>query len=120
MTKTPNETVKLNEAQKKAVHHTQGPLLILAGAGSGKTRVLTERAVHLISSGEASPDQIWAVTFTNKAAKEMERRIQMKLKQKQIPINIHSLWITTFHSGCARILRQHAPCLGYPSLFCHL
>jgi DNA helicase II / ATP-dependent DNA helicase PcrA len=107
---------QLNPAQLKAVGHTNGPLLILAGAGSGKTRVLTYRIANLISSGEAVPGQILAVTFTNKAAREMEHRILGLLKDLGIPI-YEPMWVSTFHSICARILRQEVHRLGYQPFF---
>ncbi|MCO5114555.1 MAG: UvrD-helicase domain-containing protein [Bdellovibrionaceae bacterium] len=105
-------TQGLNPQQKEAVLKTEGPLLILAGAGSGKTRVITHRIAHIISSGLASPDGILAVTFTNKAAKEMGARIQKLLTQLEIPIYSEP-WVSTFHSMAVRILRQHLPLLGY-------
>ena len=103
---------ELNPAQQEAVKHTEGPLLVLAGAGSGKTRVLIYRIAYLIEKGLAQPYQILAVTFTNKAANEMKHRIEKLL---QIPVN--SLWIGTFHSISARILRRHAHLIGYQSNF---
>lgn len=106
----------LNNSQKQAAATISGPLLILAGAGSGKTRVLTYRIAQLISSGEATPQQILAVTFTNKAAKEMEHRTVQLLNQMGIPV-FEPMWISTFHSICARILRSEIHLLGYPSFF---
>lgn len=102
----------LNPPQREAVEQTRGPLLILAGAGSGKTRVLTYRMAHLVLQGEASPQEILAVTFTNKAAREMEGRISQLLKEYEVPI-FEPLWISTFHSICARILRSHIHLLDY-------
>jgi DNA helicase-2/ATP-dependent DNA helicase PcrA len=106
----------LNPPQREAVETLNGPLLILAGAGSGKTRVLTYRTANLIAQGLASPDEILAVTFTNKAAREMEGRILTLLKQIDIPV-YGRLWISTFHSICARILREHIELLDYKPFF---
>lgn len=109
-------TAALNPEQREAVETLSGPLLILAGAGSGKTRVLTNRTANLIARGLAAPDEILAVTFTNKAAKEMENRIQTLLKQ--VGISVHErLWISTFHSICARILREHIHLIDYKPFF---
>ena len=98
----------LNENQKKAVRHTEGPLLVVAGAGSGKTKVLTSRIVNLIKVRKVFPNQILAVTFTNKAAKEMQIRVEKFLKKKFPGLN----WLGTFHSVCAKILRKHANAVG--------
>jgi DNA helicase-2/ATP-dependent DNA helicase PcrA len=106
----------LNPPQNDAAETLTGPLLILAGAGSGKTRVLTFRTANLIAKGLASPDEILAVTFTNKAAKEMESRIQSLLKSVGVPV-YGRLWISTFHSICARILREHIHLLDYKPFF---
>lgn len=106
----------LNPPQKKAVETLEGPLLILAGAGSGKTRVLTHRMANLIAKGFASPDSILCVTFTNKAAKEMEHRIYGILADLHVPIT-RDLWINTFHSFCVRILRLHIELLDYKKPF---
>lgn len=97
----------LNEQQKAAVTHTEGPLLVVAGAGSGKTRVLTYRIAYLLESGRAVPSQILAVTFTNKAAAEVKQR----LKDLVGPF-AESLWVGTFHSTCVQILRRHADRIG--------
>ena len=102
-----NVLSSLNPEQRDAVLHTEGPLLILAGAGSGKTRVITTRIVHLISEGLAAPDQILAVTFTNKAAEEMRSRVESMLGE-----DCRQAWISTFHSLCARLLRREAPAIG--------
>jgi len=99
--------MNLNPQQREAVLHGAGPLLILAGAGSGKTRVLTERICHLVNSGQALSHQIFAVTFTNKAAGEMKTRVE-----ERIGPAARDLWISTFHSSCARILRRHAEAAG--------
>ncbi len=107
---------QLNPPQLEAVSHVDGPMLILAGAGSGKTRVLTYRIANLISSGEAIAHQILAVTFTNKAAREMEHRILQLLKDLGIPV-YERLWVSTFHSICVRILRGEIHKLGYKSFF---
>lgn len=106
----------LNPPQRDAADTLEGPLLILAGAGSGKTRVLTFRAVNLIAKGKAAPDEILAVTFTNKAAREMEARVRSTLRD--VGLNTHErLWISTFHSICARILREHIHLLHYQPYF---
>ncbi len=102
----------LNEEQKKAVLHTEGPLLILAGAGSGKTRVLTHRTAYLIEEKGVNPYHILAITFTNKAAQEMRERID-----RQVGFGSESIWVSTFHSTCVRILRRHIDRLGYDNNF---
>ncbi len=98
----------LNPPQREAVLAPEGPILILAGAGSGKTRVLTYRIAHLLAEGHARPEQMLAVTFTNKAAREMRERLGTLLDS-----SIGFPWVSTFHSACARILRQEAGALGY-------
>ena len=102
----------LNPAQREAVEHPGGPLLVLAGAGSGKTRVLTARIAHLITALHVAPQRIFAVTFTNKAAGEMRTRIGQLLGADP-----RGLWIGTFHSLSARLLRREAPLLGFGSNF---
>jgi len=97
----------LNPAQRDAVLHAEGPLLILAGAGSGKTRVITSRIGHLIGQGLASPDEVLAVTFTNKAAEEMRTRVERILGS-----DCRQAWISTFHALSARLLRREAPSIG--------
>ncbi|WP_413288945.1 ATP-dependent helicase [Bdellovibrio sp. HCB337] len=109
-------TKNLNPPQKEAVETLKGPILILAGAGSGKTRVLTQRMANIISQGAAAPDEILCVTFTNKAAKEMEARIYKILADIGIPVR-SQLWISTFHSFCVRVLRQHLTLLDYKPFF---
>lgn len=109
-------TDHLNPSQKEAVETLKGPLLILAGAGSGKTRVLTHRIANLIAQGEATVDQVFAVTFTNKAAREMEHRVMGLLHDLGIPV-YERLWISTFHSSCVRILREDIHLLGYQPFF---
>ncbi len=106
----------LNPPQSQAVETLEGPLLILAGAGSGKTRVLTHRMANLIASGKAAPDGVLAVTFTNKAAKEMEHRIFKILMDIGISVR-EPLWVSTFHSFCSRVLRQHISMLDYKPQF---
>ncbi len=107
MSKIPVSDRQLNEEQKKAVTFGDGPLLIIAGAGSGKTTVVTERIKHLISSGRAHPTEILALTFTEKASREMEERVDMAL-----PYGITQMWISTFHAFCDRILRNEAINIG--------
>ncbi len=109
-------TRNLNPAQRKAVEHLDGPVLILAGAGSGKTRVLTSRMANLIAHGAAAPDEVLCVTFTNKAAKEMEHRSFKILSELGVPVT-RDLWVNTFHSFCVRILRQHIDLLHYKKPF---
>jgi DNA helicase-2/ATP-dependent DNA helicase PcrA len=103
----------LNKAQKEAVLHLDGPLLIVAGAGSGKTKVLTSRIAHIIKEKKAFPNQILSVTFTNKAAKEMQSRVSSILNSEAIGLS----WLGTFHSICAKLLRKHAPACGLTSNF---
>ena len=103
---------QLNEAQKEAVVHTEGPSMVIAGAGSGKTRVLIYRIVHLMKAHDVDGFHIMALTFTNKAANEMRARIE-----KMAGTEARNLWMGTFHSVFARILRSEATRLGYPSNF---
>ena len=103
----------LNNAQKEAVLYLDGPLLIVAGAGSGKTKVLTSRIAHIINEKKAFPNQILSVTFTNKAAKEMQNRVSSILNSEAIGLS----WLGTFHSICAKLLRKHAPAAGLTSNF---
>jgi DNA helicase-2/ATP-dependent DNA helicase PcrA len=102
----------LNEAQLEAVRSTEGPLLVVAGAGSGKTRVLTHRVAHLIADKQVKPNEILAITFTNKAAGEMRERLTLMLGG-----TARAIWILTFHAACGRILRREAERLGYKSTF---
>ena len=104
--------VDLNPAQRAAVEHRGGPLLIIAGAGSGKTRVLTRRVAHLLATGDAQPGEILAITFTNKAAGEMKERVAELVGQRA-----RAMWVSTFHSACVRILRSEAGRLGLSSSF---
>ena len=102
----------LNPMQQEAVFCTEGPLLVLAGAGSGKTRVLTHRVAYLIEEKEVNPWNIMAITFTNKAAGEMRERVD-----KLVGFGAESIWVSTFHSSCVRILRRHIEALGYSTRF---
>ena len=105
-------TAELNPDQLDAVVHAEGPLLIVAGAGSGKTRVLTHRIAHLIEHEGVSPFRILAITFTNKAADEMRHRVEALVG----PV-AKKMWVSTFHAACVRILRRDIGALGYPSSF---
>src|SRR5260221_5363274 len=102
----------LNPAQREAVLTTEGPLLVIAGAGSGKTRVLTHRVAHLLATQGVKPNEILAITFTNKAAGEMRERLERMLGGVA-----RAIWILTFHSACGRIFRREAQRLGYKSTF---
>ena len=102
----------LNDPQREAVLHTEGPLLLVAGAGSGKTRVLTHRVAHLVRACGVRPNEILAITFTNKAAGEMRERLEQMLGR-----TVRAIWILTFHAACGRILRAEAGRLGYRSTF---
>ena len=101
------EEKKLNQAQKEAITHKEGPLLIIAGAGTGKTTVITERVKYLVTQKLASPSEILALTFTEKAAQEMETRID-----EALPLGYSTMWVMTFHGFCDRILRESAIHIG--------
>ena len=101
----------LNDMQKRAVKRTEGPLLIIAGAGSGKTRVLTNRIAYLIDECGVNPYNILAITFTNKAAAEMRERVEQTIGEGS------QVWVSTFHSTCVRILRRYIDRLGYNNNF---
>lgn len=103
----------LNPAQRQAVETLDGPVLVLAGAGTGKTRVLTTRLAHLLQTGRAYPSQIMAVTFTNKAAQEMKERVSHLLGGAPVD----GWWLGTFHALAARMLRRHADLVGLQSDF---
>ena len=107
-----NKYVSLNPMQQEAVYHTEGPVLILAGAGSGKTRVLTHRIAYLIEEKGVNPWNIMAITFTNKAAQEMRERVD-----NIVGFGSESIWVSTFHSSCVRILRRYIDRLGYDNNF---
>ena len=98
---------KLNPEQREAVLHTEGPVMILAGAGSGKTRVITYRIAYIVGDGHAKPDEVLAVTFTNKDAGEMRARVESVLGS-----DCNGIWLSTFHALCARLLRREAPSIG--------
>lgn len=114
-------TKNLNPPQREAVEQVDGPVLILAGAGSGKTRVLTQRMVYILAAGKALPEEILCVTFTNKAAREMEARIYKTIAEfsqnsKALGFS-NALWVSTFHSFCVRLLREHLKLLDYRPYF---
>ena len=102
----------LNKEQKRAVTFGEGPVLIVAGAGTGKTTVITERLAYLIKQGKAKTEEVLAVTFTDKAAEEMEERVD-----KLLPFGYIDLWVSTFHSFCKRVLEEHGLDIGLPTDF---
>src|SRR5215470_6613750 len=104
---TPTYLDSLNETQREAVEATEGPVLVLAGAGTGKTRVLTTRLSHILMTGRARPAELLAVTFTNKAAREMKDRISALIGRP-----VEGWWLGTFHALAARLLRRHAEVVG--------
>ena len=101
----------LNPSQREAVTLPDGPALVIAGAGSGKTRVLTSRIGYLLGEGRARPHEVLAITFTNRAAAEMRERVELLVGQSR------GMWVMTFHAACGRILRREADRLGYRSNF---
>ena len=107
-----NRMDTLNDMQREAAMTTEGPVLILAGAGSGKTRVLTHRIAYLIEECGVDPWNIMAITFTNKAAGEMRERVN-----DMVGFGAESIWVSTFHSSCVRILRRYADRIGYDNSF---
>ena len=107
MSKVDPSKFRLNKEQRRAVRHREGPLLIIAGAGTGKTTVITERIKYLIAKELVKPSEILALTFTNKAAREMEERVDIAM-----PYGYTQMWISTFHSFCDRILRNEALHIG--------
>jgi len=104
--------IELNKEQQRAVEYGEGPLLIVAGAGTGKTTVITQRILWLIEQKKAKPEEILALTFTEKATGEMVDRVDQLL-----PYGYTNLWISTFHSFCERVLRQHGLDIGLPTDF---
>lgn len=102
----------LNEAQREAVAHGEGPLLIIAGAGTGKTTVITHRIAHLIATKKARPEEILALTFTDKAATEMEERVDLL-----VPYGYTDMWVSTFHAFGDRVLRESGFEMGFTSEF---
>src|SRR3954470_20178531 len=102
----------LNDPQREAVLHYEGPLLVLAGAGSGKTRVLTHRIAYAVETDRAMPGEILAITFTNKAALQMRERVEVLVGRRT-----RAMWVMTFHAACARMLRADGDKLGYTRQF---
>ena len=106
----------LNSQQEEAIRYSKGPSLVIAGPGSGKTRVLTHKIANLVTEEKVPPQRILAVTFTNKAADEMRHRVSLLLAEEK-NIDLKSLWMGTFHSICVKILRTDAPLIGIPANF---
>ena len=105
-------SIKLNKSQEQAVNHDQGPIILIAGAGTGKTAVITQRIAKLIEKGKANPEEILAMTFTDKASAEMEERVD-----KLLPLGYSELWVNTFHAFCEKILKDHALDIGISNDF---
>ncbi|WP_244264604.1 UvrD-helicase domain-containing protein [Fusobacterium ulcerans] len=102
-----NREINLNREQKAAVTHTEGPLLVIAGPGSGKTRTLVERVVHMLTEKEISPEKIMVSTFTDRASKELIGRISERIKDYDLKVNINDIYMGTLHSICLRLIDEY-------------